>query len=239
MESQEHLREAHELARLSSWEWRPETNAVYVFHANAPEDEVLVQVEHPARGRAGGAYRRTRARSRARISRRSPAASATRRSSATTTRMRRARCGSEHRPVGWSCGEDGELLCVRGTSQYVTQQELAKQEVTTPVLLEQVDVAVIATDPGRLVDALESRCPAAARLDRRRDGGAQRRGVPRPGRRARRRRGGLASSTAPGTGRASTPSVTRTAPRLPPTCAPGSWSTARRSAPAGPACRST
>ena len=44
MESQERLREAHEVARLSSWEWRPETNEVFVFHAAAPEDEALVQV---------------------------------------------------------------------------------------------------------------------------------------------------------------------------------------------------
>ena len=53
VESQERLREAHEVARLATWEWRPETGEVLLFHAL---DDVDVQAgtrvvgRRPARG---------------------------------------------------------------------------------------------------------------------------------------------------------------------------------------------
>ena len=145
VESQERLREAHELARLSSWEWRPETNEVFAFHAVAPEDEALMQgstpledvlaaIPHDAREIA-----RENLASIARGERDPP--------------VQRHHYGYETGPVWIETrlrairDAEGTLLCVRGTSQDVTDQELAKQEVTTQAaLLEEVDVAVIATD---------------------------------------------------------------------------------------------
>ena len=187
--SQEHLREAHELARLSSWEWRPETNAVFAFHANASEDEVLVHVSTPLEDVLAAIPENARE-----IAREDLASIAR---GERDTAVQRHHYAYETGPVWIETrlravrADDGELFCVRGTSQDVTEQELAKQEVITQAaLLEQVDVAVIATDPGGLDHALEPRRAAAAWLDPRRDGGAQRRGVPGPDRRARRRRGG-------------------------------------------------
>ena len=131
-ESQERLLEAHEVARLGSWEWRPETDEVVVFHTLVEADDALVQIRTAlddllapiARGERDTAVRRHR------------------HESASgpfwlETRLRAVRNGA------------GELVCVRGTSQDVTEQELARQEATTQAaLLQQVDVAVVATDPG-------------------------------------------------------------------------------------------
>ena len=150
VESQEHLREAHGLARLSSWEWRPETNAVFVFHALAPEDEVLVQVSTPLEDVLAAMPEDAR-----KVAREDLAAVAR---GERDTAVQRHRYDYETGPVWVETrlravrDGDGELLCIRGTSQDVTEQEQAKQEVTTQAaLLEEIDVAVIATDPdGRI-----------------------------------------------------------------------------------------
>ena len=150
VESQEHLREAHELARLSSWEWRPETNGVFVFHALGPEDEVLVQVSTPLEDVLAAMPEDAR-----RVAREDLASVA--RGERDTT-VQRHRYAYETGPVWIETrlravrDDDGELLCIRGTSQDVTEQELAEQDLTTQAaLLDEVDVAVIATDPdGRI-----------------------------------------------------------------------------------------
>jgi PAS domain S-box-containing protein len=149
-ESQEHLREAHQLARLSSWEWRPETNEVVVFHAAAPEDEALVQASTPLEDVLAGMPEDAR-----QVAREDLATIA--RGERDTT-VQRHRYGYEAGPVWIETrlrairDDEGALLCVRGTSQDVTDQELARQEATTQAaLLEEVDVAVVATDPaGRI-----------------------------------------------------------------------------------------
>ena len=123
--TQDRLREAHEVARLSSWEWAPATGVVSVFHALPDEksspgtratlDELLEEtppgerqgarddLESIARGESEGSVRRSR--------REYPAGSAW-----LETRTRAVRDG------------DGALLCVRGTTQDVTEQELSGQE---------------------------------------------------------------------------------------------------------------
>jgi PAS domain S-box-containing protein len=150
VESQERLREAHELARLSSWEWRPETDEVFVFHAVAPEDEALVQVSTALEDVLAAMSEDARQVARANL--------------ASIARGERDAAVQRHH-YAYDAGTvwietrlrairdaEGTLLCVRGTSQDVTEQELAKQEVTTQAaLLEEVDVAVVATDPaGRI-----------------------------------------------------------------------------------------
>ena len=147
VESQEHLREAHELARLSSWEWRPETNEVFVFHAAAPEDEALVQVSTALEDVLAAMPEDAR-----QVARDDLASIA--RGERDTAVQRH--CYAYETSAAWVetrlraiRDAEGTLLCVRGTSQDVTEQELAKQEVTTQAaLLEEVDVAVVATDPG-------------------------------------------------------------------------------------------
>lgn len=125
VKSQDRLREAHEVARLASWEMDPYTEQVVVFHALAQDDAgpgerlVLDQLLAPmSRGErqevrddlaaiTSGDRSETVSRSR----RRYPTGSAW-----LETRSRAVR------------DEDGRLLCIRGTSQDVTEQELAKQE---------------------------------------------------------------------------------------------------------------
>ena len=189
VESQEHLREAHELARLSSWEWRPESNAVFVFHANDPEDEVLVRVSTPLEDVLAAIPENAR-----QIAREDLASIAR---GERDTAVQRHHYAYETGPVWIETrlravrADDGELLCVRGTSQDVTEQELAKQEVTTQAALLEAGRRRRHRDGPRRPDhALEPRRAATAWLDPRRDGGAQRRRVPGPDRRARRRRGG-------------------------------------------------
>jgi PAS domain S-box-containing protein len=135
VESQDRLREAHVVARLGSWEWRPENDEVLVFHTLVQADEARVQIRTAlddllapiARGERDTAVRRHRHESAS-----GPVW--------LETRLRAVRDG------------DGTLLCVQGTSQDVTEEELARQEVTTQAaLLQEVDVAVVATDPvGRI-----------------------------------------------------------------------------------------
>ena len=144
VESQERLREAHEVARLGSWEWRPGDRRGARVPRARPGGRGAGADQDGARRPAGadGGAREVgamfaRSRGRARHA-----------SAGTATRPRRAGSGSR-RACGRSATATGTLLCVRGTSQDVTEQELAKQEVTTQAaLLQQVDVAVVATDPG-------------------------------------------------------------------------------------------
>ena len=114
---------------------------------------------------------------------------------------------------------EGELLCIRGTSQDVTEQEQAKQEVTTQAaLLEEIDVAVIATDPDGRMHALEPRRRVAARLDSDEMVGRSAAEFLAPA------DAGVVAEVAPraatgaSAGRASTPFSTRTARRFPPIC---------------------
>ena len=131
-ESQERLLEAHEVARLGSWEWRPETDEVVVFHTLVEADDALVQIRTAlddllapiARGERDTAVRRHR-----------------HESASGPFCVRGA-------PASVRDGA-GELVCVRGTSQDITEQALARQEATSQAaLLQQVDVAVVATDSG-------------------------------------------------------------------------------------------
>ncbi|MBN1528834.1 MAG: EAL domain-containing protein [Thermoleophilaceae bacterium] len=123
--TEDRLREAHEVARLSSWEWAPDTGVVSIFHALSGEksspgaratlDELLEatppeerqgtrdDLEGMVRGESDGSVRR---------SRREYAAG----SAWLETRTRAVRDG------------DGRLLCVRGTTQDVTEQELSRRE---------------------------------------------------------------------------------------------------------------
>jgi len=150
VESQEHLREAHELARLSSWQWRPETNEVFVFHAAALEDEALIQVSTALEDVLAAMPEDAR-----HVAREDLASIAR---GERDTAVRRHRWAYDTGAVWIETrlravrDAEGTLLCVRGTSQDVTEQELARQEVTTQAaLLDEVDVAVVATDPaGRI-----------------------------------------------------------------------------------------
>jgi PAS domain S-box-containing protein len=123
LESQERLREAHEVAQLSSWEWRPETGEVLVFHAlaDAPaEAGTTVTLESILAGMPAD-HRQVARDDLAAVVRGEcdstvqrhpyPAAQAW-----LETRTRAVR------------DADAGLLCVRGTSQDVTEQELAKRE---------------------------------------------------------------------------------------------------------------
>ncbi len=107
VETQERLHEAHEVARLASWEWQPATDEVLTFHALSGHegDSRLAREDLAAivRGESDGAVRRSR-----RLYPNGPIWLETR-----SHAVRNA---------------EGQLLSVRGTSQDVTEQELAKQE---------------------------------------------------------------------------------------------------------------
>lgn len=125
VEIQERLREAHEVAGLASWEWRPETDEVVIFHA-LPEDEhkpgdrmALDDLFEtlPPEARLGGRediasiVRGDRDGTVRRFSQPFPGGSLW-----LETRSRAVR------------DQDARLVCVRGTTQDVTEQEAAKQE---------------------------------------------------------------------------------------------------------------
>jgi PAS domain S-box-containing protein len=126
LEVQDRLREAHEVAGLASWEWLPENDEVVVFHA-LPEsvapsgthttlDEFLALVPAAeqqllrddlvtfSKGDRDDLVRRHRH-------------AISDGAAWLETRSRAVRAG------------DGRLLCVRGTSQDVTEQELAKRDL--------------------------------------------------------------------------------------------------------------
>ena len=179
---------------------RPDTNAVFVFHALAPEDEVLVQVSTPLEDVLAAMPEDAR-----QVAREDLAAVAR---GERDTVVQRHRYDYETGPVWVETrlravrDGDGELLCIRGTSQDVTEQEQAKQEVTTQsALLDEVDVAVVATDlDGRVTHwnrgPSDSTAGATARPRARRRRVSRRAGDERPA-------SWSPSSAAEGTGRAS------------------------------------
>lgn len=127
IETEERLREAHDVARLASWEWEPRSDRVTVFQA-LPEDgseagtqmrldDVLgaipAEEREAARGHLDAMVRGERDESVTRYCRHSPSGPMW-----LETRARAIR------------DADGELLCVRGTSQDVTEQELGRQQAT-------------------------------------------------------------------------------------------------------------
>jgi EAL domain-containing protein (putative c-di-GMP-specific phosphodiesterase class I)/PAS domain-containing protein len=127
IETLDRLREAHEVARLASWEWDPPTGGVTVFQAlagSALEPDTTVPFERwletiPPDQHAGvtadfDAFTR----------------------GARDESSRRFRCVL---PTGavwldvrfWAVREsDGRLACVRGTAHDVTEQELAAQDLS-------------------------------------------------------------------------------------------------------------
>ncbi len=124
VEIQERLREAHEVARLASWEWQPETDEVLVFQA-LEGDEALTG---------------TRARVEDLFAAIPPEVQKTAREDLTSIvrgesdQSVRRYCQPGLAGPVWlelrcrAVRDDARrLLCVRGTSQDVTEQQLAKQ----------------------------------------------------------------------------------------------------------------
>jgi len=125
IKTQDRLREAHEVARLASWEWGAESNEIQVFHAlvgsnvasgtRAPLDELLEMVPEDARQEVYEALAAIVAGERddgcVRYARELP--------TGPTWIETRARAVRD---------ADGKLLCIRGTSQNVTEQHLAERE---------------------------------------------------------------------------------------------------------------
>ncbi len=192
--SEERLHDAHEVARLGSWEWRHETNEVVVFHGlvrdrdtthvPAPLEDLLETLS--ASGRRD--FEATLARF---VSGEHDEA------------VMRHRPDSAGGPVWLETraravrDAKGRLLCVRGTTQDVSEYEVAKQEAATASELFQATLdslpAHIAVLDGEGNTLLTNR--AWAQHGRRRPrivdhgelpGGMRR----RPGRRVRRARGG-------------------------------------------------
>ena len=142
---QERLRAAHEVARLASWELDPATDQVQVFQA-LPGDEgsvgATITFEDLLRDRDPEERQQMRddltAVRHGKIED-SVRRSVRRRPGGTVWLETRSRAVRDH---------DGVLLCVRGTTQDVTELEMARQEAATQAeLLDEVDVAVIAADP--------------------------------------------------------------------------------------------
>lgn len=124
VEIQERLREAHEVARLASWEWQPDSGEVVIFHALAEDDslpgtrgaleDLLQPMEPEARQKVRDEL----------------AAMVRGELEETVRRTCQLRPGGpvwlENRSRAMR-DDGGRLLCVRGTSQDVTEQELANQ----------------------------------------------------------------------------------------------------------------
>ena len=126
VEMQDRLREAHEVAGLASWEWLPESREVIFFHALRDSNEPPA-----ARVTLDAALALVPAAERQVMHDDLVEFSDGQRESA----VRRHRHASSH-GVAWLetrsravRADDGRLLCVRGTSQDVTEQELAKREL--------------------------------------------------------------------------------------------------------------
>jgi PAS domain S-box-containing protein len=125
IETQDRLREAHEVARLSSWEWQPETDEMLVFHALAehgslqgirtPLEDLLAAMppeeRQPVRDDLASIVRGERDTAARRYCHSYPTGPVW-----LETRSRAVREG------------DGRLVCVRGTTQDVSEQQLAKQQ---------------------------------------------------------------------------------------------------------------
>ncbi len=148
--TQERLREAHEVARLSSWEWRPETGEVLVFHALARErisagaratlDDLLAETEPAERQDVRDVLAAMVRGDRDQSVRRSYRTYATG-SAWLETRMHALR------------DDRGQLLCVRGTSQDVTEQEVARRETASARDFVQATLDSLATDIAVLDEA--------------------------------------------------------------------------------------
>ena len=125
-ELQERLREAHEVAGLSSWEWRPLTDEVLVFHSLSGADaeagtaisfeELLAVMPPPDRVAARSDLEAIANGERDETVRRHRYAHSDK---WLETRTRAIR------------DPEGRLLCVRGTSQDVTAQEHARIQIAT------------------------------------------------------------------------------------------------------------
>lgn len=126
VESQERLRDAHEVARMASWEWQPATDEVLIFTA-LPEDGAAAGSRAALDDLLGAMSPE------AQLEAREDIASIVRGEIDETTR-RHCQVYPEVGPVWMETRSravrdpDGTLLCVRGTSQDVTEQELAKQQ---------------------------------------------------------------------------------------------------------------
>ena len=125
-ESEDRLRAAHAVARLASWEWRPETDEMEIFEGlpghedltgtKVPLEFLLEQIpvgERPETREDLAAIARGERDDTVRLSSRADGAGGT---GWIETRSRAVR------------DDDGRVSCVRGTTQDVTEQELAKQE---------------------------------------------------------------------------------------------------------------
>jgi PAS domain-containing protein len=155
-ESEDRLREAHEVARLASWELDPDTEEVVIFHALAQDDSdagatvPLDQLLEPMLLGDREVVRNDLA-----------AMVAGERDDAVSYSQRDYPSGSVWLETRSRAVRDagGRLLCIRGTSQDVTEREVARQGAersrdeayTQAALLDEVDVAVIATDPEGLI----------------------------------------------------------------------------------------
>ena len=124
--TQDRLREAHEVARLSSWEWLADSDRVVVFQA-LPAAGALSGSAVPLDRLLGAMSADDR-----RIARRDLAEMAAGRREEATRRCRYELPGgnawleTRARAVR---DEDGRLTSVRGTTQEVTEQQLATQEL--------------------------------------------------------------------------------------------------------------
>ena len=126
--SQERLRAAYAVARLSSWEMDPETNELEVYEALAAHSS-LAGNQGRARGDAGRRRAGQPRRGPRGLCRRCWPGTGTRPSGAARWSTPRAAENSGWRPASArSTTRDGRVMRLRGTTQDVTEEELAKQE---------------------------------------------------------------------------------------------------------------
>ncbi len=127
LQTQDRLREAHDVARLASWEWEPRTGEVLVSQALAESDMspgTLVTLDEWVSMLAPEQHRTVHEDFEAFVHGGLDAS---------TRRIRHALAGGpmwlevRSRAVR---DDAGHLLCVRGTAQDVTEQELAQQQLT-------------------------------------------------------------------------------------------------------------
>jgi PAS domain S-box-containing protein len=126
LESQDRLREAHDVAMLASWEWNPSTDEVIIFNALAGSGS-LTETQVPLEGLLALSPSEERQDLRDDLT-----------AFVHGKRNESVRRHCQDFPAGvvWLetrsravRDETGELMCVRGTSQDVTEQELARQSV--------------------------------------------------------------------------------------------------------------
>lgn len=123
-ESRDQLQAAHEVAHLACWELRPDTDEVAIFQA-LPGDEALAGTTIPLESLLGDRTSDDGDKVRADLA-----------ACMSGERDEAVRISSRTRPTGTVWLEtrsqavrdaDGRVVCVRGTTQDVTEQELAKQ----------------------------------------------------------------------------------------------------------------